>query len=153
IQFFHSFEKLGAGLYRYGLRTGSNFPGMPRPLREVFPENHKPEKATYPALRKLGQAFLDDLARAESTLAKVKDEKVKLPLNVGKIKIDLFGFGKGISATVLLGQADRTDESKMVEKVVIGFDRGDVSWLRGYIHFISALVEMELALDHQEIFD
>src|SRR5437763_16655685 len=41
IQFFHGFEKLGTGLYRYGLRTSSNFPLMPRPLRDFFPENPK----------------------------------------------------------------------------------------------------------------
>src|SRR5207302_1762737 len=74
IQFFHGFEKLGTGLYRHGLRTSSNFPFMPRPLRDFFPENPKPEKVTYPAVRKLLQGFLADLARAEATLARVKDE-------------------------------------------------------------------------------
>jgi hypothetical protein len=153
VQFFHAFEKLGTGLYRYGLRTSGNFPLMPRPLRDFFPENPRPQKVTYAALRELLQAFLEDLARAEATLAKVRDERVKLPLHVGRIKVDLFGVGKGVSAALLLGRLERPEESKQAEKLLIGFDRGDVSWLRGYSHFILALGELRLALDQKELFD
>jgi hypothetical protein len=153
LQFFQSFEKLGTGLYRHGLRTRSSFPFLPRPLRDYFPENPNPEKATYPAIRKLLEGFLADLATAEATLARVKDEKVKLPLHVGKIKIDLFGTGKGMSAAILLGRLELAEQSKQAETFLVGFDRGDVCWLRGYIHFLSALTELRLALDQQELFD
>jgi hypothetical protein len=36
---------------------------------------------------------------------------------------------------------------------VIGFDRGDVSWLRGYCHFLAALGELWLSVDGQHAFD
>jgi hypothetical protein len=125
---------------------------MPPPLREAFPEHPRPKLATYPALRKLMQGFLEDLAQADASLAEVRDEKVKLPLNVGKIKIDLFGVGKGVSAATILGPQE-AEGRKLVEEFLIDFDRGDVSWMRGYLHFLSALVELRLALDQQELFD
>ena len=36
---------------------------------------------------------------------------------------------------------------------MIGFDRGDVSWLRGYCHFVAAWGELLLAVDGQRAFD
>src|SRR5207237_816278 len=95
--------------------------------------------------------FLDDLATADATLAKVKDEKVKLPLAVGKIKVDLFGRGKPLSAIEALTGLD--EERKQAEKLVIAFDRGDVCWLRGYVHFLQAYGELLLALDGKEVFE
>jgi hypothetical protein len=35
----------------------------------------------------------------------------------------------------------------------VGFDRGDIHWLRGYCHFLSAIGEVLLAIDAQEQFD
>ena len=36
---------------------------------------------------------------------------------------------------------------------VIGFDRADVHWLRGYCHFLAALGELCLAVDGQQCFE
>jgi hypothetical protein len=95
---------------------------------------------TYTAARQLLQTFTEDLAKAEATLAEVKDPAVKLPLHVGLIKIDPFGQGKPISAAFLLGRVEGLPPaaSKQAETLVIGLDRGDVSWLRGYCHILAA---------------
>lgn len=42
--------------------------------------------------------------------------------------------------------------SQQAQGIVIGFDRGDVSWLRGYCHFLAALGGLCLAVDGQHAF-
>src|SRR5438132_3596262 len=151
LQFLQTFEHLGAGLYKYGLRTEKAFLRPPPQVKEFLPQNPNPEKLTYAAARQLVQTFVEDLAKAETTLAAVKDPAVKLPLHVGLIKIDPFGQGKAISAAFLLGRVQGVPPaaSKQAETLMIGFDRGDVSWLRGYCHFLAAVGELLLAVDGQ----
>jgi hypothetical protein len=109
---------------------------------------------TYAAARQLVQTFVDDLAKVEATLAEVKDPAVKLPLHVGLVKIDPFGQGKPISAAFLLERIEGMPAtSQQATDLVIGFDRGDVSWLRGYCHFLSAVGELYLAVDGQHAFE
>ena len=155
VQFLQTFEHLGGSLHKYGLRTEKSFLHPPPQLKEFLPQNPNPETLTYAAARQLVQTFVDDLVRAEATLAEVKDPEVKLPLHVALIKIDPFGQGKPISAAFLLGRMDgmSDDARKQAEKLVIGFDRGDVSWLRGYCHILAAWGELLLAVDGQEAFE
>jgi hypothetical protein len=154
VQFFQAFEHLGAGLYKHGLRTQTAFRNAPAAVKAFFPQNPTPNVATYEASRKIVQTLIDDLAAAEKTLAAVKDENVKLPLAVGKIKLDPTGQGKPVSAAFLLERrgGPRAD-SPEVPDLVICFDRGDVNWLRGYCHFLSWLCESALAFDGQRAFD
>jgi hypothetical protein len=151
-RFLRAVEKLGAGLHGYGLRTDS-LSFLAPPLRKLFAPNPKPRKISYADLRKLVRGFLDDLAEAEKTLAEVKGEKVALRLEVGRIKLDLLGQGRPVSAAELLAAAGMAAEGKAAQKLAIRFDRGDVSWLRGYIHFLSAWGELYLALDGQALFE
>jgi hypothetical protein len=153
VQFVQSFENLGRRLYKHGLRTSSTSSFVPPRVSKLFPENPNPEKLSYAGLRKLVQAFADDLNRADATLAKVKDDKVKLPLSVGKIKIDLFGTGQPVSAASLFEALGMTNESKAAEAFLIKFDRGDVCWARGYVNMMAAWCEVMLALDGQELFE
>jgi hypothetical protein len=77
-----------------------------------------------------------------------------LPLHVGLIRIDPFGQGKPISAAFLFQQLRAPPEaSRRAEALVIGFDRGDVSWLRGYCHILSALGELSLSVDGKRAFE
>jgi hypothetical protein len=152
-QFLRAFEHAGASLYRYGLRTERAFGRQPPQVRELLPQNPKPEKLTYAAARQIVQTWVDDLAKAEATLAGVKDPGVKLPLHVGLIKIDPLGQGKPVNAAVLLGRFEAGIPRETVEQFVIGFDRGDVCWLRGYCHFLAAWGELLLAVDGRELFD
>src|SRR5438128_12241226 len=148
LQFLQTFEHLGGGLYKYGLRTEKAFLRPPPQVKEFLPQNPNPELLTYPAARQLLQTFLDDLAKAEATLAEVRDPAVKLPLHVGLIKIDPFGQGKPISAAFVFGRVEGLPvTSQQAAKLVIGFDRGDVSWLRGYCPFLAALGALCLAVD------
>src|SRR5436190_1998579 len=101
LQFLQTFEHLGGSLYKYGLRTEKAFLRPPPQVKEFLPQNRNPETLTYPAARQLIQTFIDDLVKAEATLAEVQDPAVKLPLHVGLIKIDPFGQGKPISAAFL----------------------------------------------------
>jgi hypothetical protein len=155
LQFLQTFEHLGGSLHKYGLRTEKAFLRPPPQVKEFLPQNPNPETLTYAAARQMLQTFLDDLAKSEATLAEVKDPTVKLPLHVGLIKIDPFGQGKPISAAFVFGRVEGIPPaaSKQAETIVIGFDRGDVSWLRGYCHFLSAWGELLLATDGQRAFD
>lgn len=142
LQFLQTFEHLGGGLHKYGLRTEKAFLQPPPQVKEFLPQNPKPEMLTYAAARQMVQTFVADLARAEATLGEVKDPAVKLPLHVGLIKIDPFGQGKPINAAFLLERIEGMPAtSQQAQELVIGFDRGDVSWLRGYCHFLAALGE------------
>src|SRR5438552_7041882 len=145
VQFLQTFEHLGGSLYKYGLRTEKSFLQPPPQVKEFLPQNPHPETLTYPALRQIVQTYVDDLVKAEATLAEVRDPAVKLPLHVGLIKIDPFGQGKPISAAFLFERTSQgapragglpANAPERAKTMVIGFDRGDVSWLRGYCHFL-----------------
>lgn len=153
-QFLQAFEHLGGGLYRYGLRTEKSFLQPPPQVKEFLPQNPNPEQLTYSAARQLIETFVDDLMKAEATLAEVKDPSVKLPLHVGLIKIDPFGQQEPINAAFLFERVEGLPvTSQQAEDLVIAFDRGDVNWLRGYCHFMSALGELALAADGQRAFE
>lgn len=145
IQFFQAVEGLGQDQYRYGLLGGRRrqLPMMRLPV----PENDSPEQISYAKARKIVENFLDRLTKAEATLAKVKPSGVKLPLKVGQVRLDLNGDGVGTDEESLLevmnaimsGGGATVDES--VNQLVIAFDDGDVLWLRGYCHVMSACVK------------
>jgi hypothetical protein len=155
VQFLQTFEHLGGSLHRYGLRTEKSFLRPPPQLKEFLPQNPNPETLTYAAARQVIQTFVDDLVRAEATLAGVKDPAVKLPLHVGLIKIDPFGQGKPISTAFLFERAGAAPGAvrQQAESLVVGFDRGDVNWLRGYCHFLAVWGELLLAVDGQHAFE
>src|SRR5438477_4379971 len=127
VQFLQTFEHLGGSLYKYGLRTEKSFLQPPPQVKEFLPQNPHPETLTYAALRQIVQTYVDDLVKAEATLAEVRDPAVKLPLHVGLIKIDPFGQGKPISAAFLFERAERVpaEVRPLAQTLVIGFDRGD----------------------------
>lgn len=153
IQFFQSFEHLGGSLHEYGLRTEGAFRGLPGPLRDVFPQNPDPKTISYADVRQIVQTWVNDLKAAEQSLSAVKDPNMKLPLKVGKIKVDLFGTGKPIDAAFLLGRVGNVKQQEAAQKFVIGFDRGDASWLAGYCNFLCAWGEVILAIDGEEMFN
>jgi len=152
VQFFRTFERLGAGAHKYGLRTRASILPLPADLAKLLPENPKPEQITYAAFRRMVQDAVDDLNRAEATLAKIKDEKVKMPLAIGRIKLDLCGQGTVVGIPDVVRNIGFKEESKVAERLQVSFDRGDVSWLRGYCHFLAGCGELILALDGEPVF-
>lgn len=155
IQFIQTFEHVGGSFYKYGLRTEKAFLRPAPEIREFLPQNPNPEKLNYATTRQMVQTLVDDLAKVEATLAQINDPNVKLPLHVGLIKMDPFGQGKPINAAFLFGRMDGpgSDMPKKAEKAVVGFDRGDVCWLRGYCHLLAAIGELLLSVDGQKAFD
>lgn len=154
VQFLQTFEHLGGNLHKYGLRTEKAFLQPPPQVKEFLPQNPNPETLTYTAARQIVQTFVDDLVKAEATLADVKDPAVKLPLHVGLIKIDPFGQNKPISAAFVFERVEGLPvTSQQAQDFVIAFDRGDVHWLRGYCHFLAAWGELALAVDGQHAFE
>lgn len=152
VQFLQTFEHFGGSLFRYGLRTDQVTRRVPE-LQHLDLLNPQPEKLTYAGLRQIVQTVVDDLMKAERTLAEIKDPQVKLPLRVGLIKLDPFGQQQPVSAAMVLGRMETGIPPQLAESFAIGFDRGDVSWLRGYCHFLAAWGELLLALDGQELFN
>lgn len=153
IQFLLTFEHLGTSLYEHGLRTERAFPGMAREVRDVLPQNPEPKAISYADFRRIIQTAVDDLNKAEATLAAIEGDGVKLPLHVALIKIDPFGLGKPVNAAFILGELEANLPNDRVNSFVIGFDRGDVNWLRGYCHLLCAVGEILLAVDGREMFD
>ena len=101
VQFLQTFEHLGTSLYRYGLRTERHFLRVFPQVRELAPQNPDPEKFTYTAARQILETWVADLNRAEATLAAIKDDNVKLPIHASRVKFDLFGLGKPVSAAFI----------------------------------------------------
>lgn len=153
IQFLRTFEHLGTSLHEYGLRTERAFPRASAEVRELFPQNEMPQELAYEDARRIVQTVVDDLKKVEETLAEIEDPDVKLPLHVGLIKVDLFGQGTPVNAAFVLGEIEADVPEDPVRTFVIGFDRGDVHWLRGYCHFLSAWGELLLAVDGEELFN
>jgi hypothetical protein len=163
LQFLRAVEHLGQSLHKYGALGGESRLGRQIPLvRLAVPLNPNPAEVRYENVRAILQDLVDDLARAEATLAKVQDPGVKLPLHFGLIALDLNGDGTAggdetlwkIYASLNSGlrlAPEATPEA--VQDFVIAFDHGDVLWLRGYCHLLSAICEMALAYDEERLFN
>ena len=157
-QFFQAIESLGQSQYRFGL-LGNRRRAIPF-MRLPIPENEKPDQISYELARSVIQDFVSDLGKAEKTLAGVKSSGVKLPLKIGQIRLDLDGDGVGTDEESVwnilnaLGSGGRPAEANAaVNQLVIAFDDGDVLWLRGYCHVMSALGEIVLAYEWKDQFE
>lgn len=157
-QFFQAIESLGQSQYRYGL-LGHRRRSIPF-MRLPIAENDKPEQISYELARTTIQEFLSGLNKAEQTLAAVKSSDIKLPLKIGQIRLDLDGDGIGTDEESIwnilnaLNGGGRPDETAAkVNQLVVAFDDGDVLWLRGYCHVMSALGEIVLAYDWKDQFE
>jgi hypothetical protein len=164
-QFLHGVEKLSATYYQFGLK--SDVTGEVPFFRLPVPENPNPQPVGLDDLRKAFGVWLDDMDRARQTLAQIKDvEHVKLLLPIARMHLDLNGDGKASDEetcwrlfAAVSGQAGRGEGAEHanppagMEDFAIALDGGDVHWLIGYTHALSALPEMALAYDEQELFD
>jgi hypothetical protein len=162
-QFLRGVERMVQSFHRYGLRDVGG--GVVPFLRLPVPFNPDPEPVRYEDLRAIFAAWIEDMSRAEATLAKVDDPGVKLPLHFGLIRLDLDGDGKSTDEETLWRIYERFNRQsgrpgadvgvsgEGAKGFVIAFDRGDVAWLRGYCHLLTALAEVYSAHDSRELFD
>ena len=163
LQFVRAVEHLAQSLYQFGaVGPKSRLTQQVPFLRIAVPENPQPDKVRYADVRRMLQNLLDDLTAAEKTLADIKDERVKLPLHFGLIRLDVNGDGKSADGEVLwkiyanLNRGIRLGDQfapEHAEAFVIAFDYGDVHWLRGYCHLLSSMCETILAYDQQDLFN
>ena len=159
IQFVRAVEHLVQGFFKHGLQPDVS--GMVPFARLPLPANPKPEPVAYDDVRTMFKEFIDDLAKAEATLAVVKDDAVRLPIRFGLVRLDFDGDGKATDEETLWklyarlnGQVGRDKTSgKEAEGFPITFDRGDVAWLRGYCHLLMTFSEVFLAHDASRLFD
>lgn len=160
-QFFGSVEHLAQGLYRYGLVSDYDYPGlgglMPA-LRLPVPSNPHPEPMTYDVLRGLFETFVDETQASADTLGGVKDVAVVLPLNIGRIALDLDGDGKAgpgerlwevLRAITAVGSLSDAE----VDTLNVDFDLGDARWLEAYAHLLIAIADFPLSYDFRAAYD
>jgi hypothetical protein len=159
VQFVRGVERMIQSFHRYGLRTsllGGSLPFERLPI----PENPHPEPIGYEELRGIFKNWVDDLARAEATLAQVRDDQVKLPFHIGELRLDFNGDGKASDEETLwrifaeFNRAANDPEIAAASKqFVVVLDRADVAWLRGYCHLLMSYGEVYLAHDGRELFE
>lgn len=158
LQFLQAVELLGQNFFRYGLRSEAAR-GFSGPfVRLPVPVNPNPQTISYEKLRKMIDDFRVALLKAETTLAQINDPNVKLPLHFNIIKLDLNGDGiSDDNESLWKVYAKVTGNTAMNEQsardFLICFDRGDVHWLRGYCHLLSAVTEIYMAYDSHETFE
>jgi hypothetical protein len=153
IQFARAVENLGKALFEYGAVSRNASQAF---LRLPVPENNHPSRISYKALGRVLDAFAADLARAETTLAAIKDDDVKLRLRLANVTFDFAGTGKNRTTLIeLLTKLNggRLALQKANPEFRVHFDRGDVAWLRSYCHLLSALVEGYRAIDEEAGFE
>jgi hypothetical protein len=153
VRFVRSVERLAQSLHEYGMKpTGGGLPILRLPV----PENPAPNRISHPVFRRILDDFRRDLAAAEAPFAGVTDETVRLPLRVGLVKLDLDGDGQPTDRflDVMTRYVGRTpDFLKGNSDLLIGFDRADASWFRGYCHLLMAMTDFMLAFDGGPLFN
>ncbi len=154
-RFLQAVEGLAQDNQEYGVL--SRYAGAVPLLRLPVPPNDDPKVVEYEDLRNTLKQFLADLEEAQKALAKVDTTKdVKLPLHVGRIRLDLDGDGKASDEETfwrIFQRYNRGVRKEDADEFVLGLDGGDVHWLKGYTHFLAANCEVALAHDFHEIFE
>lgn len=150
IQFMRAIENLGQSMYEYGAVSEKASQAF---LRLPVPKNPKPASISYTELGRVLDSFAVDLRRAESTLAAIKDDDVKLRLRLAQISFDFAGTGKDqtnlLGLLVKLNRGQPLAFQKDNPDFRIHFDRGDVAWLRSYCHVLCAMVEAYRSIDEE----
>lgn len=158
-EFFRGGERMFQTLHRHGFNPDDEIFRMLMPFPPVpMPVNPNPEPISYDQFRAIVRMWLADLKQAEATLATISAADVKLRVHPGLVRFDLDGSGEATEfeslwiAFNMLGTRQRADAASAAE-FDIAFDRGDVSWLRGYCNLLMGMCELVLAYDSQEMFE
>jgi len=163
VQFLRGVEGLMQALYRHGLEN--KLGGFPFPIsrsipfvRLPVPDNPNPKPLSYAQTREIMQRFVDDLSGAAATLSAMGDGEVELPLRFGKIRLDVDEDGTASREEALWRIYARVASVRQVrqataESFVICFDRADAHWLHAYCHLLTAMGEVFLAHDAEDLFE
>ena len=157
-QFLQAIEGLAQDNFRYGLLTGRT--GAIPMMRLSVPQNPDAEEISYQKARAIVEAFIGRLKAARETLHAIKpNDELRLRIRIGAVRIDVNGDGKlEESETIwrisqLAGNARQRRNVKQQDDFPIAFDAGDVRWLEGYCHLLSAAGEAVLAYDWRDQFE
>jgi hypothetical protein len=157
LAFFAAVERLGQSLHRHGLQTTNGGIMMQLPvLRMPVEPNPNPEPLDYQKYRAILQTLFDNLNTADRLLAEGAKGEVKLPIDLLKVRADINGDGKADdneSLAFILQALTRRAEPEPLPDLTFSFDKADILWLRGYIHFVTAAAQFGLALDFEESFN
>jgi hypothetical protein len=147
-------EKFAGGLYELGPRQTGFAKRMPF-LRLGVAGNPNPKQVTADDIDKLFTTLVNDFAAAQKTLDAIKDTNVKVPVDILSIQLDLNGDTAGgeekLGPMLRRLRLVRDREEFPQEGLVVAFDYGDVCWLRGYTHLLTAISDLVLAYDKTEI--
>lgn len=157
MQFCLGLEELSQDLHRYGLLSELAMQmGIPF-LRLPIPPNPHPETITSADFARILTRFETRIKQVDTTLSQLDETEFQLPLELGKIKIDLDGDGK-YTASETLTQIYRhynqaqAEELKADPKLLVNFDRADAEWLRGYSKLLQAICNLFLGYDGTAFF-
>lgn len=169
VDFLLAGEQLIQQLHRKGfMMPAAPIRGMVGPEAQLLSwfVTEQPEPVTYAEIEAALSGFVANLSKADASLSRV-DGDFKCVLNVSNIRFDVDSDGIASSQEgmrtlfdalppryVLNADAGRYEPLPLVPgDLVIAFDRGDASWLRGYSHLLMAVGEFLLAHDAQDLFD
>ncbi len=158
MQFAAAIEHLGQAWYRHGLRSRSDFARMLPFLRLPVPANPEPEPIDYTRARAVLERLVEELDRADRTLAGIDDGEVKLDLYPGRGHLDFNANGSAEEDEALWRILAAVNprgglDAETASQFRIGFDAADVHWLRGYCNLLSALLDFYLSHDGKRLFD
>ncbi len=157
LQIFSGVEKFSQGFNQLGLRPDSPLSTLPF-IRIAVPV--PTQRSTQPAtpkntakiFRSLRQAFRD----ANHTLSKIDGEDFGVEINLAQVRLDFDGNGiihesEGLmqSLGAMMGGASGAGE----DNLIIRFDGADATWLLGYTHFLSGVMDILLAYDWRPVWD
>ncbi len=158
-QFLYAIERMGNGLYGFGLGNAEThgdwigMAGLPF-LRVPVPPNPDPQPVTYDGLRDILDRFSQDLAIADGTLALIGPEAFDFQLDLASVSLDFNGDGNVRSDERLAALFSAVAQMDPPRKgLKFDFDQSDAPWLRGYTHLLRAMTEFLLAHDWQQAFD
>jgi hypothetical protein len=153
VEFFAAIEGLAQDSYRYGLEPNV---GIVPFLRTPIKPNPHPQSATYDNVRQMIGRFIEKVEQAEATLAPITDKNLQWNLDITAVGLDMNGDGQADPDETLWSVFNRfalREPQAPPNTFTIGLDAADVHWLRGYCHLLSALGDLILAYDHQQLFD
>lgn len=154
IQFGRALEHLLQDLNRHGFLTERTFgPVMEPKLRELFPDYADPQVFSHEVFRKMVQTWVNDVTKAEATLAAITDPDIKLNLKPALIQIVPTENGNPVNAARLLEIMFGPQDKDTIVNFGLTLDRGDVHWLRGYLHLQAAVGEFLLAHNFNTIIE
>ncbi|MGD1862265.1 MAG: hypothetical protein ACFB0E_20140 [Leptolyngbyaceae cyanobacterium] len=158
LQFANAIENLGQAWYDYGLLSDGPLSGLIPFLRLPVPRNPVPATISHGQSRQALNQFVEDILQAERTLALINDDAVSLDIYLGRAYVDFDSNGRGSppeSLWRIYAALNRGAQltAAQTETFFIRFDAGDVLWLRGYCHFLAAVLDFYLAHDDAQLFN